>query len=249
MNRMINLVDTFMPLLRINLLDQDNCGINYKMSKESNCCKAYSNYCCGFISVVCCILTALDEYIDFKVIENDPLSTFKSIANMISSFTPYHKCTTECPKNLTYNTTISKYIHTYTNNSVLLGTFYEIANGMTTTHHHFCIYHLDNWVIIIDGWSNSNLRPLWGRIVSKTTFMIFIDFMKISNRDEEANKWLNMFFLIPGSATSFDFSANMRLIFTQFTEEDLTRMYPVTYPVTFAGRTKRRRKKRRQTLF
>jgi len=103
MNEILNLVDIFMHLLRIMTIIDNDGKENYNEGcKSNNCQAAKTDYCCGFMSNVACVLAALNDYNDFRV-EEDPIKTFKRVANIISSFTPYHKCIKDCPIKFDYS--------------------------------------------------------------------------------------------------------------------------------------------------
>lgn len=264
MNEILNLVDVFMPLLRIMTITDNDGKANYNEGCESNNCQiARNDYCCGFMSNVSCVLAALNDYNDFRIIEDNPIKTFKRVANIISSFTPYHKCIKDCPIKFDYSEEFDR------DNGVSLGTLYVDDGDITDTLHHFCVYKFNNWVIIIDSWSDVNgARPLWGRIVSIKLFDKFIRHMnqQPEKRDIEfLEMFLDRFFIIPGSLSKFESESEesdpglvhenprnnsgsetpeylelpvdiLQLGFKNFREEDFLKRYPLT----FAGSRKKR---------
>jgi hypothetical protein len=250
MNVIINLVDIFMPLLRIKLITDNDDNTNYRQGDVSNNCAASKgDHCCGFMSTVSCVLAALNDYRDFKMLE-DPMKSFKRIANIISSFTPYHKCIKDCPDRFEYIEEFDLF------NGASLGSLYTDDYVDFVTLHTFCVYKYNNWVIIIDSWCDPNgARPLWGRIVPLAMFNKFIQMMETKRNLEFLEMFLDRFFIIPGSlpatkpypdyeSSSSDNSAPNRLPiedlqvgFKNFREEDFLKRYPLT----FAGSRKRKK--------
>jgi hypothetical protein len=241
-NRIIELVDIFFPLLRIKILtdNEDECTINYRYdpTELNNATRALSDYCCGFISTMCCVLAALDDYDDFKVLKDNPVQTFKRISNMISSFTPYHTCTTICRSNFSYT-------DVFPTENVAIGTLYVADSDGFESYHTFCVYNFsDEWIIILDSWSDEDgERPLWGRIVSRETFNVFLDYFQGERNPDALEYFIDNFFLVP-CKSKIPFST-IQLGFKAITEKDLIKRYPLK----FAGNSKRKKyfKKTRKT--
>jgi hypothetical protein len=154
--------------------------------------------CCGFITPA---LGVLLHFIDSKhkltssaLSQDEYYFAMNAGLNFYAKYAGYGKSSFSWNKNCENWSTILK-------EGTNLLTFYgrsKISSKLCTTYHHFIIYKMEDFCIIIDAWAGAaGNRGEWARIMMTQDITAILHEIDITNDIDTTNQLLNEYFIVP----------------------------------------------------